>query len=273
MRKFSARQTEERIVASNRFTRENIRQLYAEEAQKHGLDGTSTIQDIRTRNLELKAISTYLRDGARVLEIGCGNGFLAIKMIEKFNIELDAFDFSADLIGLAAQQPVGSARGTVSFGVGDILNYSKSEEFDIVYSVRCLQNLLNWEEQKVALKHVIASLKVGGEYIMNESFISGLNNLNEARAELDLPKIEESWHNTFFNELETIDYVESLGCSYVDENAYLSGYYFGSRVILPALAPKNKKISSSNRLNDYFSALPPAGDFCPMKIIRFRRER
>jgi ubiquinone/menaquinone biosynthesis C-methylase UbiE len=260
-------------VASNKFSREDIHQHYSDEARKHGVDGASTIQDTRTRNLELKAITSYLRDGARVLEVGCGNGFFAIKMIEKFKIELDAFDFSEDLIGLAKQQAIGVAQGSVSFEVGDILNYNKNSEFDIVYSVRCIQNLVDWEEQKVALSNIIASIKVGGQYIMNESFDTGLNNLNEARAELELPRIEAPWHNTFFHEAKTIEYVESLGCSYVDQNAYLSGYYFGSRVILPALAPKNKKISSSSRLNDYFCALPPAGDFCPTKIIRFRRER
>jgi SAM-dependent methyltransferase len=260
-------------VPSDRFTKEEILRHYSEEAEKHGQGGTSTIQDIRTRNLELKAISSYLRDGARVLEVGCGNGYLAVKMIEKFKVKIDAFDFSEDLVRLAKQQPVGDAPGSVSFSVGDILNYSERDEFDIVYSVRCIQNLPNWQEQKIALKNVIASLKIGGEYIMNESFTSGLKNLNEARGELDLPKIEPPWHNTFFDESETIDYVESLGGRYVDENAYLSGYYFGSRVILPAIAPKDKKISSTSRLNDYFSALPPAGDFCPMKIIRFRRER
>jgi ubiquinone/menaquinone biosynthesis C-methylase UbiE len=260
-------------VASTKFSREDIRQHYSKEAQKHGVDGASTIQDIRTRNLELNAISSYLRDGARVLEVGCGNGFFAKNMIEKFKIELDAFDFSEDLIGFAKQQAVGGARGSVSFGVGDVLKYNNNSEFDIIYSVRCIQNLVDWEEQKVALKNIIGSIKIGGEYIMNESFDTGLNNLNEARAELDLPRIEEAWHNTFFEESKTIAYVESLGCRYVDQNAYLSGYYFGSRVLLPAIAPKDKKISSSSRLNDYFCALPPAGDFCPMKIIRFRRER
>ena len=259
-------------MASDRFTKEEILRHYSEEAEKHGRGGTSTIQDIRTRNLELKAISSYLRDGARVLEVGCGNGYLAIKLIEKFKVKIDAFDFSEDLVRLALQQPVGDSPGTVSFSVGDILNYSKRDKFDIVYSVRCIQNLPNWQEQKVALRNIIASLKVGGEYIMNESFTSGLNNLNEARSELDLPRIDPPWHNIFFDQGETIAFVESVGGRYVDENPYLSGYYFGSRVLFPALSPK-AKISSSSRLNDYFAALPPAGDFCPMKIVRFRRER
>jgi hypothetical protein len=40
---------------------------------------------------------------------------------------------------------------------------------------------------------------------------------------------------------------------------------------LPALLPAGKKARSNSILNDYFCALPPAGDFSPMKILRFRK--
>lgn len=260
-------------MASNpKFTREDIRCLYASEAAKHGLGGASTIQDLRTRLLEIEAISSYLRDDIRVLEVGCGNGYLATRMIERFSISLEGFDLSDELIALARTQPLSRARGNASFEVGDVLTYDKTDRFDIAYSVRCIQNLECFDDQKIALRNIVGALKVGGEYVMEECFWTGLDNLNEARAELDLPPIDESWHNTFFNESDTIEYLESLGCAYVEQNAFLSGYYFGSRVLLPALSPKNKRISSSSRLNDYFAALPPAGDFCPMKVLRFRRE-
>jgi hypothetical protein len=59
--------------------------------------------------------------------------------------------------------------------------------------------------------------------------------------------------------------------SYVDQNRFLSGYYFGSRVLLPALLPAGKKATSDSILNDFFCGLPPAGDFSPMKILRFRK--
>jgi SAM-dependent methyltransferase len=261
-------------MASNpKFTRQDIRNLYAGEAAKHGLEGTSTIVDIRTRRLEVEAISSYLRDNIRVLEVGCGNGYLATKMIERFSILLEGLDFSDELIALAKTQTLSRARGNASFEVGDILAYNNKDMFDVVYSVRCIQNLECWDDQKIALRNIVNALKVGGEYIMEECFWTGLNILNETRAELDLPPIAESWHNCFFNEEDTIEYMKYIGCAYVDQNAFLSGYYFGSRVLLPALAPKNKKISSSSRLNDYFAALPPAGDFCPMKVLRFRREQ
>ena len=256
-----------------KFTIEDIQKFYASEAAKHKIAGTSTIQDMRTRQMEIAAVSSYIRDKQRVLEVGCGNGYTASRLLTQFDIDLDAFDFSPDLIKLANEQDLSDARGRVTFAIGDILTYAKRDAFDLIFSVRCLQNLISWEDQQKGLRNVVAALKIDGEYVMEECFWTGLNNLNEARAELDLDPIPESWHNIFFHEPETIAFMESIGCRYLDQNAFLSGYYFGSRVLLPALAPKGKKVSSASRLNDYFAHLPPAGDFCPMKILRFKRER
>src|SRR5262245_28570369 len=63
--------------AMSKFSEADIVNLYKSEAQKHGAEGTSTIQDLRTRHMEMDAILGYIRDGMRVLEIGCGNGFVA----------------------------------------------------------------------------------------------------------------------------------------------------------------------------------------------------
>lgn len=255
-----------------KYTRDQILELYREQAQKHGDGGTSTIQDIRVRALELEALSAHLRDGTKVLEIGCGNGYVAEQLVRQFNIDLFAFDFSPDMIEIAKARKIVGAKGRLRYAVGDVLELAEAGVYDTILSERCIQNLVSWDDQKIGLANIVCALKKGGEYIMLESFWTGLNNLNEARRELDLGDIPESWHNLFFNEAATIEHMKSLGCAYVDQNAFLSGYYFGSRVLLPALMPKGKKVTSNSRLNDYFSALPPAGDFCPMKIVRFRKD-
>ncbi len=87
-----------------KYTTDQILALYRSEAKKHGGAGTSTIQDMRTRKLEMDALFSYLRDGLKVLEVGCGNGFVARTMVDQFDIDLDAIDFSPDLIALAKQR-------------------------------------------------------------------------------------------------------------------------------------------------------------------------
>lgn len=257
---------------SPKFTTEDIRKLYASEAEKHGLAGTSTIQDIRTRRLEVQAVRRHVRDGMRVLEVGCGNGYIAEELARDLAVDMDAFDFSPEMIELAQRRDLEGCRGRVEFRRDDVLTFTTSERYDLVFSVRCIQNLATWDEQKVALSRVVDALREGGRYVMLESFWTGLNNLNAARAEVGLDPIPESWHNRFFEEGPTREFFESLGCRLVEQDCFLSGYYFGSRVLLPAMTPSGKPVTSKSILNDFFVGLPPSGDFAPMKVVVFERE-
>jgi ubiquinone/menaquinone biosynthesis C-methylase UbiE len=259
------------MIGSMPFTRDDIIKLYRSEAEKHGMSGTSTIQDMRTRTLEMAAIFSYLRDGTAVLELGCGNGFVAEEIGRRFALDLDAFDLSQEMIDIAQQRDLSGLKARVTFRQGDVLALDAGERYDLAFSERCIQNLETWDDQQRALANIRRALRPGGEYIMLESFWTGLNNLNAARQELEIAPIQESWHNRFFHEDQTRTYMESIGFAYVEQNCFLSGYYFGSRVLLAALTPEGKAVTSRSILNDYFAGLPPAGDFSPMKILRFRR--
>jgi SAM-dependent methyltransferase len=254
-----------------KYTVDQILNLYREESLKHGESGTSTIQDARTRELEIASIFSYLADGLRVLEVGCGNGYVAAALVSRFAVELDAFDFSPELIEIAKQRTISSPRGVVKFRQGDVLELNSVASYDVVFTERVLQNLVTWDDQVRAIGNIAKALKAGGRFIMEECFWSGLNNLNAARNELGLDPIPESWHNLFFHDDAVKEACREVGLTFVEENRFLSGYYFGSRVLLPALVPQGKRVSSASVLNDYFCALPPAGDFSPMKIMVFHK--
>jgi SAM-dependent methyltransferase len=254
-----------------KYTVDDIQKHYQSEAAKHGDRGTSTIQDIRTRRLEMAAIFSYIRDGMKILEVGCGNGFVAEELVRTFDVDLDAFDFSPELVELAMRRPIAGARGRVMFCLGDVLKLGAEDRYDLIFTERVLQNLTDWPQQQTGLANIVRSLRPGGLFIMEECFWSGLNKLNAARAELDIEPISESWHNVFFHDDLVLDFMPTIGAEFVEENRFLSGYYFGSRVLLPAIYPKGKKIASTSVLNDFFCSLPPAGNFSPMKIMVFRR--
>ncbi len=254
------------------FTTTDILDLYRNEAQRHGDAGTSTIQDARTRRLELDALASYIRDGQRVLEIGCGNGYVAQELVSRFDIDLEAVDLSPDMIDVAKERDVSSSLGRVTFAVCDVLKLVAPEQFDLIFTERCLQNLPTWGDQSAALANIASAMKPGGEFVMHESFNSGHDNLNTAREEVGLPPIGPPWHNLFFDEAQVDGRMAELGCKRVDQNAFLSGYYFGSRVLMPKLLDDPTKAKSSSVLNDFFCALPAAGDFCPMKIVRYRKD-
>ena len=254
-----------------KYTLDDIQRHYRSEAEKHGEKGTSTIQDIRTRQLEMEAIFSYISDGMRVLEVGCGNGFVAQELIRKFDVRLDAFDFSPDLVAIAKQRSTTGASGKVHFSLGDVLRLDVERDYDLVFTERVLQNLVDWRAQQIGLANIVRALRPGGLFVMEECFWSGLDTLNAARAELDIEPIAKSWHNVFFHDSDVLAYMSEIHAEFVEENCFLSGYYFGSRVLLPALLPKGKKASSTSMLNDFFCQLPPVGNFSPMKIMVFKR--
>jgi len=251
------------------FTREQILELFRSEAAKHRERATCTIQDIRTRQLEIEALFLYLSNELKILDVGCGNGCVSQAIVENFDVEVDAIDLSSEMIAIAKNRQTSNLKGRVTFLEQNILTFKKEAYYDLAFSERCLQNLVSWDEQKMALANIANALKPKGELILLESFWTGLNKLNEARSELDLEEIKAPWHNLLFDEKKLKIYMSSLGYSYVGQNCFLSGYYFGSRVILPTLMPKGKTAESTSVLNDYFCGLPPHGDFAPMKILRF----
>lgn len=254
------------------ITRREILDHYRKHADTYGMDAASTIEDLHARDLEVAAIQGYLGNGQRVLEVGCGNGYTAAAIAAELAVDIDAFDLSPDLIALARKRSSEYLAGSIGFRVGDVLELDAVSIYDAVYTERALQNLLSWDEQKRALRRIVDALKPGGALVMLECFLAGLGNLNAAREELDLPPITIPPENQFFDEVVVQEHMAAQRCPLVEENCALSSYFFGSRIIYPALLPKGKQAVSSSILNTFFVGLEPLGDFCPMKILRFVKD-
>src|SRR5688500_7666678 len=125
-----------------------VKKHYKEEAKKNNLSLTSTMADVSTRRLEMENIISYLKPGKKVLEIGCGNGSASIEISKKVKLDLLATEFSEDMIALAKKQPTKGIKGKVKFEEQDVLKLNYEKAFDVVFTERCIINLLNWEDQK-----------------------------------------------------------------------------------------------------------------------------
>lgn len=252
------------------FDEEMILKLYHEQAHKYGDTGESTIVDIRTRKLEVQALFQYIEDGCNILEVGCGNGFVAEEIVRAFNVDLHALDFSPEMIEIARNRQTGNLKGRVNFELTNILEFSWGEQYDLIFSERCLQNIMDWELQKVALTNIARALKRNGRFIMLESFTDSLQNLNEARRELELSEIPIPYHNLAFDIDQVKGHLEQW-LTFEHENRFLSGYYFGTRLLYPAMLPKGKDPVNTSVIKDYFVGFPSCGDFSPMKILCFTK--
>lgn len=252
------------------FNEEMILQVYHEQAHKYGDQGESTIVDMRIRRLEMQAIWQYIEENQSILEVGCGNGFVAEEMVKNFPVDLHAIDFAPEMIAIARNREIDNGPGKVRFEQANILEFAGFEQYDLIFTERCLQNIMDWELQKVALSNIAHALKKNGKFIMLESFTDSFQYLNKARQELDLPEITVPYHNLAFD-VELVK--EHLGqwLTFEHENRFLSGYYFGTRLLYPSILPPGKEPDNNSVIKDYFVGFPNHGDFSPMKILCFTK--
>ena len=119
----------------------------------------------RWKSVAQALIDTYrLKSGSRVLDVGCGKGFLLYEMQQIVpGLELVGFDISKH--GLA-NAPANLNAKLFNYRAQDAYNFGDNE-FDLVISLGCLHNLRIFE-----LKTALAEIERVGKqgYIMLESY-------------------------------------------------------------------------------------------------------
>ena len=87
----------------NEFT-QDVCAFWNGRAELGQLAGT---RDVIAKQLEVDAISTYVRDGMRILEVGCGNGITAIVLARRHKVEILGIDFAAEMIAAVGSMLAG----------------------------------------------------------------------------------------------------------------------------------------------------------------------
>lgn len=257
-----------------------IENHYNEQAELYQNSPKSTMPDLFVRNLEIKKIhecigKLNIKKDTRILEIGCGNGYTITKLSKKFSCNFVGVDSNHKMIKLALKRK----QKKVKFWKDNILRSNlESNSFDIVYTERCLINLENEMNQKKAIKEIHRILKKEGIFIMMEAFDDGLKELNSARKALGLKKIPPAWHNFYFNKkkLKKIfggKFRDAVSKSKTKFNyqSFLSSYYFGSRVIYPALIEGKNKIIYNNDFAKFFSLIPNYGNYSQIQLCEVQK--
>ena len=230
--------------------------------------------DIIAKSIEIDAISKFFSDDLEVMEFGCGNGITALEMARRFEITVDAYDFSAEMIKAAQQLASSMAISTrVAFAVGDITRPPVIEKkFNIVFTERMIINLATWEEQKMAIRTLCGYLKPGGKLLLLENSATGLGKLNELRSMAGLKTIIAPWHNIYLDD-DKVEKLEIDGCELDQVVPYSATYYFLSRVVNAWLAEREGKEPSYDApVNELALTLPAIGDHAQGKIWVFKRK-
>lgn len=257
---------------------EQIRAYWDEQATRLGTDPRATTQDFWMRQIEIREVANLLAslEGVHeVLDIGCGNGYGTLELAKRLtSCRFVGGDYSEPMTAQArtALAMAPTLQGRVCFERLDVRYLGRlGPQFDAVVSVRCLINLPEVEAQWSAIREIAQALKPGGHFILVENFLSGQQNLNAARAQLDLPPIEIRWHNRFFDD----DQFEARIVRWFDILArrnISSSYYLTTRVVYSALCQhEGREPDYEHPIYEIATHLPETGNFGPIRLVHLRK--
>jgi ubiquinone/menaquinone biosynthesis C-methylase UbiE len=216
-------------------------------------DVTTTASDYHLRDLEIDFGLEHIRDGDRVLDVGCGPGVALAAYASRRRVDAFGIDYAENMVAFARDNLEKAAPGK-----GVVVQHASVTElpfendfFDVVTSHRCLMALLDWERQKSALKEICRVLKPGGVLVLMEGTHDGIERLNNWRQRFDLPEIDPAGRDRLitlkFREKELLEFIED---QYQLQRIQRWGmYYFLTRIVQPLLVSPERP-SYSHKLNE-----------------------
>ncbi|MFN8545804.1 MAG: methyltransferase domain-containing protein [Candidatus Binatia bacterium] len=179
-----------RSAASYLTRRRANEALWSDRAQRHGRQLEATASTAWIRRGTIRRLRRIVRQGDRVLEVGCGNGNLVAE------IGRVGRAFGADIT--FAMLEVARQRGDAIAGLARADAASlpfRDASFDVVYTSRCHINVLDRAMQQHALRELLRVANPGGTVVLIENFEAPVQRLNAAKRRWNSGPPEIDAHN------------------------------------------------------------------------------
>jgi len=275
---------------------ERIRDHYRNEALSHGTESTSTMADefVRKKETEiiLKSVSAYLSEQPKshdslllknseihIVDIGCGNGTTltylsaALEQLEpNYKVAYTGIEYTEEMHSVSYKRFANQPNIQILHEDVRRIDETICNLADIIILQRVLINLLDAEHQRMALDRIVGLLKPGGLLLAIEAFESNLDNLNAARTEFGLTKLDSADHNlylpdNFFDHSLLNQWPHNY--ELINPN-FFSTHYFVTRVLHASYLKSinGSFIRNSHFVNFFSNALPESiGCYSPIKIV------
>lgn len=234
-----------------------IREYWENQAQLHGASHAASWGDSHAISLEIDTIAKHIKDGDSVLDVGCANGYSALRQMWRNQVKrLVGVDFSPAMIATACEEKGNQGFGSsVEFRIGDARALEfKGESFDVVYTTRTLINLPSWDEQKQAIGEALRVCKRGGTVILCEAFWEPLCALNALRAVAKLPPLVEHDFNRYLKKSKLESLLRAQSLEFFCEE-FSGVYYIGSRFLRELATDVNAWPGYTNPINELFRVM------------------
>jgi SAM-dependent methyltransferase len=206
------------------------------------------MQDTVQRDLELKFVFAHLWPTARLVEVGCGNGFVSQQLRTRV-AHVDAFDYAENMVE-RARETYGETNNR--FFHDNLLEPKHTRApYDIALCVRTLMNLRNLQEQKLAVKNLANMLPSNGRLILIDGFRDGFEVLTSFRQAIGLPPVIPAAHNFHCYVAEIMPTIDE---HFLVEQTWNTGLYdFLTRVVFPQLVGAE----NATKPGDFHSKIEP----------------
>jgi tocopherol O-methyltransferase len=135
----------------------------------HGFwrDGAESKERAQEQLVELLIRKAGIRQGSRVLDIGCGTGGAAIHLARQLHAKVVGITISPVQAQMAARSAAATGAVECIFGVMDAEQLAIVDEFDVIWSVEALSHMPN---RYRVLEDAIRMLRAGGKLAITDWF-------------------------------------------------------------------------------------------------------
>lgn len=243
-----------RHIGNETMSNDHIKDYWESQAQAHGGSHWASWGDNWMMDLEIETIGNHIKDGDRVLDIGCANGYATFRQAKTHKLgSIVGVDFAANMVAAAerTKQEEGVV-GDISFVEGDVRSLQFPDNaFDVAYTTRVLINLPTWEQQLRGIAECLRVVRPNGTIVLSEGFWEPLMLLNAMRALKNLPPLVEHDFNRYLKVSALEAHLKQLGIRYQIED-FSSIYYLGSRFLRELVTDPAAYPGFTNPINKLF---------------------
>lgn len=236
------------------MSKDHIKEYWESQGNTHCDSHWASWGDNWIIDLEIDTIGKNIKDGDKVLDIGCANGYSTFRQATLHKLSsITGVDYAASMVAAAEKTKCEQELGKyISFQEGDIRSLQfPDNSFDVVYTTRVLINLPTWEQQAQGITECLRVLKSNGTLILSEGFWEPLMILNAIRLAGNLPPLVEHDFNRYLKLNILEEHFKKLKLNYrIDD--FSSIYYLGSRFLRELVTDPSAYQGFTNPINKIF---------------------